>query len=160
MAEYEDEPYVVIERRTGSTSSFLLGLAVGAAVALLFAPESGDEIRRGLRRRARRIRRAAKERAGELTDTVVDRYQHARRTVEEKLEAARTAIEIRKEQASRAIEAGREAAYQARAELERRIAETKAAYQAGADVGRRRRAMGTVAAERDRDGGMDEPTGT
>jgi hypothetical protein len=37
---------------------------------------------------------------------------------------------------SRAMEAGRAAAQQARDELERRIAETKAAYNAGVDVAR------------------------
>jgi hypothetical protein len=37
------------------------------------------------------------------------------------------------------VEAGREAAHNAREELERRIAETKAAYDAGADVARRGR---------------------
>ncbi|MDQ6886025.1 MAG: YtxH domain-containing protein [Gemmatimonadota bacterium] len=134
--EYEDEPYVVIERRSGGASSFLLGLAIGAGMALLLAPRSGQETRQEIGRRARRVKRAARDTAEEITDTVRDSYEHARRSVEDRIDAARSAIEIKKQQATEAIRAGREAAQQAREELERRIAETKAAYQAGADVAR------------------------
>ena len=44
------------------------------------------------------------------------------------------------------MEAGREAAQQARSDLERRLAETKAAYNAGADVARAGRAASRVRA--------------
>jgi gas vesicle protein len=132
--EYDDEPYVVIEQSSGNFGSFVIGVAIGAGLALLLAPQSGDETRRRLRRSARRVKRVAQERAEEIADTVTDRYEHARRSVEDKLEAARSAIELKRRQAERAIEAGRAAAHQARSDLERRIAETKAAYQAGADT--------------------------
>src|SRR5688500_19097831 len=82
--EYDDEPYVVIERTTGSFGSLLLGIALGAAAALLLAPDSGLETRRRLRREARKVKRAAREKAGELADNVTDRYEHARRTVDRK----------------------------------------------------------------------------
>jgi hypothetical protein len=42
---------------------------------------------------------------------------------------------MKKEQVQRAMEAGRAAAQQAREELERRIADTKAAYQTAGDGG-------------------------
>src|SRR5688500_13205577 len=129
--EYEDEPYVVIERSSGNFGSLLVGIALGAGVALLLAPDSGIETRRRLWRSARRVRGAAREKEEELAANVTDRSEHARRTVEDKLEAARSAIDLKRRQASRAIEAGRDAAHQAREDLERRIAETKAAYQAG-----------------------------
>ncbi len=135
-----DEPFVVIERHSGSISSFLWGLAVGAAAALLFAPRSGDETRREIRRGARRARVAAQDAAEGFTDSVMDRYQYARRAVEDRLEAARHTLEVTKQQATQAIRAGREAAQQARDELERRIAETKAAYEAGTEVARGERA--------------------
>jgi hypothetical protein len=73
---------------------------------------------------------------------VVDRYEDARRAVEERIDTARSAIEIKKRQASEAVRAGRQAAHDARDELERRIAEGKAAYRAGADVVRTSRAPG------------------
>ena len=38
----DDEPYVVIEK-SGGMGSFFLGLAIGAGLALLFAPKSGRE---------------------------------------------------------------------------------------------------------------------
>jgi hypothetical protein len=105
----------------------------------LLAPQSGEETRRQLRRRARRLQHAAREAAGGLTDSVVDRYEQAKRNVEDKIELARRSIELKKRQASEAIRAGREAALQARLDLEARIAETKAAYRAGGDVVRANR---------------------
>ncbi|HEY2378528.1 MAG TPA: YtxH domain-containing protein [Gemmatimonadaceae bacterium] len=130
----EDEPYVIIEKQSGTLSSFFVGLAIGAGLALLLAPQSGAQTRHGLQRRARRAQRAARHVANDVTDTVVDTFRDARRRVEERIDSAREAIEVKKEQVHRAMEAGRAAAHQAREELERRIAETKASYQAGADA--------------------------
>ena len=51
MSDYdwdEDEPYVVIEQKPAGVGSFILGLAVGAGLALLFAPRSGAETRSDL----------------------------------------------------------------------------------------------------------------
>lgn len=129
-----DEPYVVIEKRSAGLGTFVLGLAIGAGIALLYAPRTGEETRRELRRSARRVRSAAQDAAGDLSDSVVDRYEMAKRTVEDRLDSARQALEMRKRQAAEAIRAGRVAAQQAREDLEARIAETKAAYNAGADV--------------------------
>ncbi len=150
----DDEPYVIIEKQSGTLSSFFVGLAIGAGVALLFAPQSGAQTRRGLKRRARRAQRAARQVANNVTDTVVDTYQDARRRVEERIDSAREAIEVKKEQVHRAMEAGRAAAHQAREELERRIAETKATYQTEANATTSTRAVSgrqskaTVAAQR------------
>ena len=135
--EYEDDdgaPYVVIEKNSGSVSSFIVGAAIGAAVALLFAPRSGAATRQDLRRRAGRVSRAAGDAVGDAAGRVTDTFHEARRQVEERLDSARQAVEVKKQQVTRAMEAGREAAQQARDELERRIAETKAAYQAGVTV--------------------------
>jgi gas vesicle protein len=137
----DEEPYVVIEKQSGTLSSFLVGLAIGAGVALLFAPQSGARTRRGIQRRARRAQRAARQVANDVTDTVVDTFQDARRRVEERIDTARQAIEVKKEQVHRAMEAGRAAAQQAREELERRIAETKASYQSTASAARPARTM-------------------
>src|SRR5438067_3450339 len=130
----DEEPYVVIEKQSGTLSSFLVGLAIGAGVALLFAPQSGERTRRGIQRRARRAQRAARQVANDVTDTVVDTFHDARRRVEERIDSARQAIEVKKEQVHRAMEAGRAAAQQAREDLERRIAETKAEYHAGGET--------------------------
>jgi hypothetical protein len=53
------------------------------------------------------------------------------------------------------MEAGREAAHQARGDLERRLAETKAAYNAGADVARAANGRTRVAVPPDAGDGSD-----
>lgn len=129
-----DEPYIVIEKHSSGVGSLLLGVAIGAGVALLFAPRSGEETRRDIRRRARKAGDTVRGAAHGVTEQVVDTFESARSRVEEQIESARSAIEMKKQQVSRAMDAGREAAHQARGDLERRLAETKAAYQAGARV--------------------------
>lgn len=139
MGQYEfddDEPYVVIEKQTGSASAFLLGAALGAGFALLFAPRTGAETRLEIQSRARRARDRAEDAVEGATDRIADSYEHARQRVETRIDSARQAVDLKRHQVSRAMEAGREAAYEARADLERRLAETKAAYRAGIDVAR------------------------
>jgi len=149
--DFDDEPAVIIERHSGGVGSFLLGVAIGAAAALLLAPQSGEATRRDLRRGARRARRTAQNIAGDLGTKVSDTFDQARDKVEQGIDTARQAIDLKKRQVTRAMEAGRAAAQQAREELERRIAETKAAYNAGADVARSGKAAALPAPEVDPD---------
>ncbi len=131
MSDYEwedDEPYVVIERSEPGIGAFVLGAAVGAGLALLFAPRTGEETRRDLQRRARKVGDQAQELVAEVTGTVGEKIQSARRSVEEQIDATVNAVDIKRRQVSSAVDAGRAAAQQARVELEQRIAETKAAY--------------------------------
>jgi len=62
---------------------FAIGLGVGAALGILFAPKSGDETRRNLREGAedifddaratgRKLRRRAKRAVGDMTERVMD----------------------------------------------------------------------------------------
>lgn len=126
----EDHPMVVIEKHEMGIAPFLVGLAVGAGVALLFAPRSGAETRSDIKRGADRVRRTAQDAVNGVADSVVDSFETARRRVEEQIDGARQAIDLKKQQVHRAVEAGRAAAEEARLELEQRIAETKAAYSA------------------------------
>jgi len=136
-----DQPYFVVERHSDAgVAPFLLGLVLGAGAALLLAPRSGAATRRDIKRRALRVRRAAENVANDVTDTVVDTFQDARRRVEDQIDSARHALDVKRQQVARAMEAGRAAAQEARDELEQRIAETKAAYGAGAAVARTGRA--------------------
>jgi gas vesicle protein len=142
----DEEPYVIIEKHSGGMSSFLLGLAVGAGIALLFAPQAGVETRRKIRRSATRVRQAAEGAVDDARERVGETFESARQRVEEKIAEARGAIEMKREQVQRAVDAGRAAAQQAREDLERRLEETKAAYQAGAQVARdSRKARDTTA---------------
>jgi gas vesicle protein len=146
-----DEPYIVIEKHSGGVSEFLIGALIGAGVALLFAPRSGRETRADIGRRARAAQGRVRVVAAGVSEQVVDKFEGARTRIEEQIETARSAIVAKKDQVSRAMEAGREAAYQARTDLERRLAETKAAYNAGADVARSGRATAPVSSNGDAD---------
>ncbi|HSH44969.1 MAG TPA: YtxH domain-containing protein, partial [Longimicrobiales bacterium] len=66
MADHDEGPYVIIERRTGSFGTFVWGLLLGAAAALLVAPKSGRETRRELSEGVDRLRDKAETRAREL----------------------------------------------------------------------------------------------
>jgi len=142
--DHDEQPYIVIEKHNGGVGNLLLGVLIGAGVALLFAPRSGEETRTAISRRARKAGSKVKGVAEEVTEQVVDTFEGARARVEEQIESARSAIELKKAQVSRAMDAGREAAQQARGDLERRLAETKAAYNAGADVARSARSQTPV----------------
>ncbi|HVF39406.1 MAG TPA: YtxH domain-containing protein [Gemmatimonadaceae bacterium] len=126
--DWDEEPYVVIERNEPGVSAFLAGLAVGAGIALLFAPRTGAETRRDLQQRARRVGDQAQDFVSEVTDSVGQKIEEARSSVQTRIETTRDAIELKRRQVTRAVDAGRAAAQQSRVELEQRIAETKAAY--------------------------------
>ena len=92
MADEREEPAVVIERRSGGgIGIFLLGAAVGAGLALLFTPQSGEETRASVRRAARRVRRKAREMAESGRDAVEDMARTGKAAARD----AREAIERR-----------------------------------------------------------------
>lgn len=125
MADHEEGPYVIIERRTGSFGTFVWGLLLGAAAALLYAPRSGRETRRELTESATRIRDKAETRVREVQRQVEETVHDVRRQVEEGIDSAR-----------RAVDSGREAARSSRDDMERRIKGSAAAFRAGYDSAR------------------------
>lgn len=126
---YDDEPYLIVEKREGSSiGPFLIGLALGAGIALLMAPQSGDETRREIAERARRAKDAARDAIGDLGDVIGEKLEQARDKVDDGIESAREAVDSRRQRVTTAFEAGRVAARQAREELEYRLAESKAAH--------------------------------
>lgn len=134
MADRHEEDVVVVERRGSSVGPFLAGLAIGAGLALLFAPQSGAETRAQLARGARRVKRAASHAAEDLADKAEDTWRVAREKVEARLDAARDAVENRARQARGAVDAGRGAARAAREELERRLADARSGPAAADDA--------------------------
>jgi len=125
---YYPEPYVIVEKSDAGIGPFLIGLALGAGAALLFAPQSGEETRRGIARRARRAQEAAQDLVEDVSGTVADKFNEVRETVGERIDATLEAVDDKKRRVSNAFHAGRAAAREARGELEQRIAESKAAY--------------------------------
>src|SRR5690348_17448016 len=92
----DDEPYVVIEK-SGGMGSFFLGLAIGAGLALLFAPQSGRETRQSIARGARRVRTAATDAVEGVTDKVADTFESAKQKVEDRIASVRGAVEEKKD---------------------------------------------------------------
>lgn len=142
MADYEDLPYIVIERRSGGVTPFLWGALLGAGAALLLAPRSGAETQEELREQARRLRMSAEDRVNEARDSVVEAVERTRDRVQERIDAVRDAVETGAQQAREAVNAGRHAAQETRQDLERRVAEAKSAFK-DADSGTRESALMT-----------------
>jgi gas vesicle protein len=135
MDEYEwyddepyAEPYVIVERQQAGVGSFILGLALGAGVALLLAPQSGEETRQSIARRARRAQEAAQDLVEDMSGVVAEKFHDVRDRVEDTIDKTFDAVEAKKRQVANAFDAGRAAARETRGELETRIAERKAAY--------------------------------
>lgn len=79
-------------------SYFFLGLGIGVAAGILFAPKSGEETR-GL----------LKEKAGEGRDYLVRRSTELRDSATDVVERSREAVLRQKEQLAAAVEAGKKA---------------------------------------------------
>jgi gas vesicle protein len=126
MRDQDEGAYVLIERdRGGSLGAFVVGALIGAGVALLFAPKTGEETQEDLRQKAR-----------ELRDAAEDRVRDAQRRFGESVETARDGVESQLETVRGAVDQGRVAAQEAREDIERRLAASKAAYRAGVEAGR------------------------
>jgi len=129
MARHEDDDED-LERRGSSVVPFLWGLAVGAALGLLFAPMSGAELREEVRSRSRKLKDMAAKKANELEEMVSGGYEEARAKVEERLESAKRSVAEGRQAARDVVEAGRDVAQTAREELERRLADARSARRA------------------------------
>src|SRR2546423_13300483 len=126
---YVGRPYVIVERReTGAgIGPFIVGLALGAGVALLLAPQSGEETRRAVARRAKRAQEAAQDFVEDVSGTVADKFNQVRASVEERIDATFEAVDAKKRQVSNAVEAGRAAAGPTRGGVEHPLPERKKA---------------------------------
>ncbi|MCA1792040.1 MAG: YtxH domain-containing protein [Thioalkalivibrio sp.] len=126
MRDHNDVPYIVIERDGGGQiGPFVVGALLGAGLALLFAPKSGEETQAELREQAIKLRDAAE-----------DRMRDAQRNLEDRLHHAREGVQGRFNEVREAVEAGRSAATEARDDLERKLERSKAAYRAGVQAAR------------------------
>lgn len=77
---------------------FLLGLGVGVAVGILFAPKSGPETRQLLRTKA-----------DEGKDYLMKRSEDVRESASELLDKGKSALQRQKEQLAAAMDAGKQA---------------------------------------------------
>jgi gas vesicle protein len=122
MGRNGDRDIVYVERGGDASAKwFLWGALLGAGVALFYAPSTGEQTRRSVQRRLRKLRAMAEEKLDELGETigagkrkVVDEFEDvaldAGDAVEEGLESARSAVERRLEAARARRRAARLAA--------------------------------------------------
>lgn len=124
MRDRDDKPTIIIEGGDrGGVGPFLLGALLGAGVALLFAPRSGEETQAELKAQAKRLRSSAET-----------KIREAQAQIEDRLSDARDELMDRVDQLKEAVESGKTTAQEARAELEEKLARSKAAYRAGMDA--------------------------
>jgi len=123
------EREVVYVQRGGDVSAkwFLWGALAGAAVALFYAPATGEQTRRGVQRRLRKLRAMAEEKMDEFTEQLGDRRQR----VEEWLEDAEEVLEVDEEGFDDEDE---EVVVTPRAELEQRLARARSRRRGVADA--------------------------
>lgn len=111
----DEQRTVVVQKDRGSEiGAFVLGAVVGAGLALLFAPGSGEDTQQRLREQARKLK--------DLT--------------EDRVRVIRDDLGARVESAKGAVEQGRQLASGARNELEEKLQRSKAAYRAGIEAAR------------------------
>jgi gas vesicle protein len=123
MADRDELPYIIIERRSAGAGPFLWGALLGAGAALLLAPRSGRETRDEIRAGALRIRDRAEDTVRNVTDSVHETFGGVRDDIQERIDSARDAFE-----------AGRAAARHTRHEMEVRVEEVRAGVRGGVDA--------------------------
>jgi gas vesicle protein len=100
MSQDDEREVVYVEREGGSIKPILFGALLGVAVGLLFAPQSGAETRRVLKRRLRQARALAEEKVGELSERITGEWRKPEATTrEEERDEVRSDLERRVAQA-------------------------------------------------------------
>jgi gas vesicle protein len=78
-------------------SYFFLGLGLGVAVGVLFAPKSGAETRDFLRSKAEEGTDYVKEQAGTLKETAAEALERSKQTIQKHKENLASAVEAGKQ---------------------------------------------------------------
>jgi hypothetical protein len=129
MRRKQQPPEVVYVERGGDASARWLfwGACLGAGLALLYAPRSGEETRRVLQRRLWKIRAMTEEKVDELVEQFGPRRGASHPAADDEIPTADMLDEDEDlgDLPPAALERGR-AAPSAREELERRLADARA----------------------------------
>jgi gas vesicle protein len=126
MRRKQRREVIYVERGDTSAKWLFWGALIGAGVALLYAPSSGEETRRNLQRKLWRLRAMTEEKLDEITQ----QFGGAKDSLHEMLEDEEEEMEGEE---SRGIY-GRSTKPSPREELERRLAEARARRRSPADL--------------------------
>lgn len=119
MSRNSETPDVIIESDGGAgVKWFLIGALIGAGVAMLYAPQSGERTRRDIAKRATRLRRDVEGKLEDVRDEVVDRSRRLK-------ESAHDLAENVKGEVRDGRKAIKKTASNARDELERRLEDAR-----------------------------------
>ena len=77
----------------GSACSFMCGLGVGTAVALLFAPYSGAKMQRLVSRKAHKARKQLNDLAGDARGSAIDLLEKGKREIARQRQGLEQAVE-------------------------------------------------------------------
>jgi gas vesicle protein len=97
-----------MEERSGF-GYFLLGLGIGVAAGILWAPKAGEETRQLLAEKAEEGADYLKNRAQESTEYVRNRADDIRQSATDLYEKGRTNVQKQKDTLNNAVEAGKQA---------------------------------------------------
>jgi gas vesicle protein len=118
---HRPEEVVYVERGGDSSAKWLFwGAVIGAGLALLYAPRSGEETRRNLQRKLWKLRAMTEEKLDELSQQLGGAGRDVLGELEEDEEDELMAAELRESAPARG------SGPSARQELERRLAEARA----------------------------------
>jgi gas vesicle protein len=104
MIQREEEHYV-----TASLISFLAGSIVGAGIALLFAPQSGEYTRREMRERAERAIIKLHRMEDEIKEAMNETLHSIRLKTSQLVDESKDAADLKKREIVAAIAAGKTA---------------------------------------------------
>src|ERR1700730_1077282 len=76
---------------------FLVGLGIGSAVAILFAPKSGKETRKYIANKSKEANEYARKKAQELRERAEDTVERGKEMVTQTKEQIATAIDVGRE---------------------------------------------------------------
>lgn len=75
-------------------AAFMVGVAAGASIALLYAPQTGERTRKQLRRSIEDAGDYLKDTADDVQDRAQDYVKRSRDVVEDLVESARKAVRV------------------------------------------------------------------
>ncbi len=112
MRQHGEDNYL-----TASLVSFLAGSAIGAGLALLFAPQSGEYTRREMREKAERTIIKMHRMEDDLKQAMSDVIQGIRHKADRLMDDGRELAELKKQEILEAIASGKRALEEERCRL-------------------------------------------